>query len=234
MSLIPGKLGIQKLITSTQSLGEFDIDTDGKIKFATVNAGPTFTIEVKGRIAEQKNFTFIATVVGPTDQVIDVVQWDFLQINITIYDSTSNFVKLDASGFNTEAVGLQTITVPNGDILTDVLDLTFTSSNNSVIITGDANTKTIDFQAVGGGGSSTKYIKNVALIDWIGPSAGEYRLTVPFSFHGVTNPVATCYETNGAILELVLLPVHVDASNNISLIVTETPDARFIGKIVIE
>lgn len=234
MANIPGKLGIQKLVTSTQSLGEFDIDTDGKIKFTTVNAGPTFTIEVKGRIAEQKFFTFIANVVGPTDQVVDVVQWDFLQINITIYDSTSNFVKLDASGFNTEAVGLQTLTVPNGNNLTDVLDLTFTSSNNSVIITGNDITKTIDFQAVGGGGSSTKYIKNVALIDWIGPSAGEYTLTIPFSFHGVTNPVCACYEENASTFDLIMYPVNVDASNNIVIKANQTPDTRFLGKIVIE
>lgn len=231
MTLIPGKLGIQKLITNTESLGEFDIDTDGKIKFTTVNAGPDFTIEVKGRIAEQKFFTFIANVIGPTDQVIDVVQWDFLQINITIYDSTSNHVKLDASGFNTEAVALQSITVPNGSNLTDVSDLIFTSSDNSVIITGNNATGAIDLQATS---AASKYVKSVALIDWIGPSAGEYTLTIPFSFHGVANPIATCFENNAGSFNLILLSVNVDASNNVKIIATEIPDSRFIGKIVIE
>lgn len=231
MASIPGKLGLQALVTGTKSFGEFDIDTDGKIKFTTVNAGPNFTIEVKGRIAEQKFFTFIANAVGPADHVIDVVQWDFLQINITVYDSTSNYVKLDASGFNTDSAALQTVQVPNGSDLSNVSDLIFISSDNTVTITGNSTTGTIDFQAAA---VASKYIKSVALIDWVGPSAGEYTLTIPFSFHGVTNPIATCFENNAGSFDLILLPVNVDASNNVKITVNQTPDSRFVGKIVIE
>jgi hypothetical protein len=236
MAITAGKLGISKLITRTQSLGEFDIDTDGKIKFMTQNAGPTFTIEVKGRLASQHTFTPIANVVGSADAVVNVIQWDFLQINVTIYDSTSNCVVLTASGFNDDATALQSITVPFGTNLLGVSDLTFTSSDSSVVITGNTATNTIDIVSVGGGGGSPalKYTKTLLLTDWIGPSAGIYTLTIPFSLHGTLNPIVACYELNGSSYDLILIAADIDSSNNISLTATQTPDTRFIGKIVIE
>ena len=45
-----------------------------------MNAGPTFTIEVKGRLAGQSTFTFIDTVVGSSPKTIAVSNYDFLQI----------------------------------------------------------------------------------------------------------------------------------------------------------
>jgi hypothetical protein len=228
-----GKLGIDKLITSTQSLGEFDIDSDGKIAFSTVNAGPTFTIEVKGRKAGQTSFTFIDTVVGSADKTVVVTMWDFLQINITVYDSTSNFVKLIASGSNTDSEAINSINTPNGSLVA-TSDLNFTSQDNSVTITANINTNTIDFAAVGGGGGTTKYVKTVLLGDWVGPSSGEYTLTIAHSFHGIPNPQVVSYETSGADFEQILVPIKIDAAHNITLTVPQTPDTRFIGKIVIE
>jgi hypothetical protein len=227
-----GKLGIDKLITSTQSLGEFDIDSDGKIAFSTVNAGPTFTVEVKGRKAGQQNFTFIDTIVGSADKTVIVSMWDFLQINVTVYDSTSNYVQLIASGSNTDSEAINSITTPNGSIVA-TSDLNFTSQDNSVTITADANTNTIDFAAAGGG-ATTKYVKTVILGDWVGPSSGDYTLTIPFSFHGIANPQVVCYQTSGPEFEQILAPLKIDASHNIIITTSQTPDTRFIGKIVIE
>lgn len=82
--------------------------------------------------------------------------------------------------------------------------------------------------------SSEKYIKIITLGDWSGPSAGEYTLTVAYSFHGITNPKAVCYETNGASFDQILVPTTVNASNDIIITVNETIDARFLGKIVID
>ncbi len=82
--------------------------------------------------------------------------------------------------------------------------------------------------------SSQRYIKTVILGDWIGPSAGEYTLTIPFSFHGIATPNASCYETNGASFDKVLVPTTINASNDIIITVNETIDARFLGKIVID
>jgi hypothetical protein len=82
--------------------------------------------------------------------------------------------------------------------------------------------------------SSEKYTKTITLGDWSGPSAGEYTLTVAYSFHGITNPKAVCYETNGANFDQVLVPTTVNASNDIIITVNETIDARFLGKIVID
>jgi hypothetical protein len=227
-----GKLGINKLVTSTQSLGEFDIDSDGKIAFSTVNAGPTFTIEVKGRQAGQNIFTFIDTVIGSADKTVIVTMWDFLQINITVYDSTSNHVQVIASGSNTDSEAINSINTPNGSLVA-TSDLTFTSQDSSVTITADVNTNTIDFAAAGGG-ATTKYVKTVLLSDWVGPSSGEYTLTIAHSFHGIPNPQVVSYETSGADFEQILVPIKIDAAHNITLTVPQTPDTRFTGKIVIE
>lgn len=154
MTLIPGKLGVSKLITHTQSLGEFDISSDGKIKFTTENAGPTFTIEVKGRIEAQHTFTFITNCVGPEDHLVDILKWDYLQINITVYDTTGHYVNLNASGFNEDGTALTSISTPNGDLAL-VNDLVFISSDNSVTITGNSSTSTIDFKAPMGAGTVT-------------------------------------------------------------------------------
>jgi hypothetical protein len=233
MAITPGKLGIQSLVTGTKSFGEFDIDTDGKIKFTSVNAGPNFTIEVKGRIEAQKNFTFIANVVGPAEQVVDVIQWDFLQINVTVYDSISHYVEVNASGFNDDTAALRQISVPNGDNLTGVSEITFKSSDGSVTITGDSADGSIDFVSAGGG-STTKYTKTVLLTDWVGPSSNAYTLTIAHSFHGIPNPQVVCYETAGAEFEQILAPIKIDTSHNITITVPSTPDTRFIGKIVVE
>lgn len=228
-----GKLGVNKLITSTQSLGEFDIDSDSKIAFSTVNAGPTFTIEVKGRLAGQTSFTLIDTVVGPSPKTIAVSNYDFLQINITVYDSTLHYVQVIASGTNTDEATLNAVTTPIGTIVA-ASDLNFTSQDGSVTITADINTNTIDFAAIGGGGTTTKYTKTVTLGDWVGPSSGEYTLTIAFSFHGIPNPQVVSYETSGADFEQILVPTKIDAAHNITLTVPQTPDTRFTGKIVIE
>ena len=229
------QLGIDKLITHTQSLGEFDIDADGKIAFTTQNAGPTFTVEVKGRVAGQHDFTLIDTVVGSTPKTINVLMWDFLQINITVYDSTSNYVHLLAAGSHSDAAAsLNSIVTPAGTLVA-VSDLTFTSSDSSVNITGNSATNTIDITSTGGGGGSTvKYVKTVVLGDWTGPSAGEYTLIIPFAFHAIVNPEIVCYETNGAGFDQILMAANIDASNNITISVPQTPDSRFVGKIVIE
>lgn len=82
--------------------------------------------------------------------------------------------------------------------------------------------------------SSQRYIKTVILGDWTGPSAGEYTLTIPFSFHSIVSPNAECYETNGANFDQILVPTKINASNDIIITVNETPDSRFLGKIVID
>jgi hypothetical protein len=272
MAIIPGKLGLQKLVTGTGSFGEFDIDTDGKIKFTTVNAGPNFTIEVKGRIAEQKEFTFIANVVGPIDQVVHVVQWDFLQINVTVYDSTSNHVKLDASGFN-EGIsgGVTSVNGRDGNvILTDAdvglsgiqtqvntIDASVATHDNNItalIALTDVPANSSDlgtftgniipphyrikqaFQVLSDAIEVTppKYTTGISLIDWIGPSADKYTLTINYALHKILNPTVSCYEDDAGSLNLILVPVNVDASNNILITIPATPDSRFTGKIVIE
>jgi hypothetical protein len=227
------QLGIDRLVTHTESFGEFDINADGKIAFQTEHAGPTFTLEVKGRIAGQHTFTLIDTIVGSSPKTINTIMWDFLQINVTVYDSTSNYVHVLASGTSSDSgtVALNSISTPAGSLVA-VSDLVFTSSNGSVGIVANTVNNNIDFQALTAG--AAKYVKTVILGDWTGPSAGEYTLLIPHSQHGIANPEIACYETNGTGFDQILMASNIDASNNITISVPQTPDSRFIGKIVIE
>lgn len=228
------QLGIDRLVTHTESFGEFDINADGKIAFQTEHAGPTFTLEVKGRIAGQHAYTLIDTVVGSSPKTINVLMWDFLQINVTVYDSTSNYVHVLASGTSSDSgsVALNSISTPAGSLVA-VSDLIFTSSDSTVTIQANSSTNTIDFKSTATGGS-LKYVKTLLIGDWTGPSAGEYTLTIPFSQHGIINPEVVCYETTGAGFDQVLIATNIDASNNITIKANQTPDSRFVGKIVIE
>lgn len=108
--------------------------------------------------------------------------------------------------------------IPNDEVSDKILDMIeqFDSGNSDL------------------GNTDIKYTKTVLLGDWMGPSANEYTLTVAFSFHGIINPKAVCYEINGAEFELILVPTKVNSNNDIIITVNQTPDARFVGKIVID
>jgi hypothetical protein len=86
----------------------------------------------------------------------------------------------------------------------------------------------------GSGAASEKYTKTILMDDWTGPSANEYKIVVTYTFHGILNPTVTCYETNGAAFDQVLLSTSIDANNDITITVNQIPDARFVGKIVID
>jgi hypothetical protein len=154
-----GKVSLDKLITSTQSLGEFDVTSYDKIVFSTEHAGPTFEIEVKGRLAGEHTFTPIDVMTGLSPKTINIIQWDYIQINVVVYDSTSNFVHLVGSGTDSENIasgaGIGVINVPAGTNLVNVSEMTFTSSDSSVTITGNTATNTINIQAPTGSGTVT-------------------------------------------------------------------------------
>jgi hypothetical protein len=75
-----------------------------------------------------------------------------------------------------------------------------------------------------------------ATTDWGAPSGGYYTITVLESAHGKgLHPLAEIFELNGSVYERVEVDLlTVDSiTGNISFRVPETPDLRFVGKIVI-
>lgn len=85
----------------------------------------------------------------------------------------------------------------------------------------------------GGGGSSTPYVQAFSSVDWVS-SGGSYKITILESTHEKgTNYQVKVYETVGATFEEVGVGVTINSSGDAIISVTEIPDNRFTGKIII-
>lgn len=224
------KASVVQNITKAEIISTLVVSDETKLRFVVSNADSGNIISVKGRIVGQLDWDDITTLTGTNKTLVTVKTYDEVIIECTTFSSLTDFVRVVASSFN-EAGGSTTIDAPTGGQI-DSDSITLTSSNNSILITNDPNTNSIDFVAVGTAGTS-KYIETVVLGDWTGPASGEYTLSIPFSTHGIINPSVICYEINGGVFDLVQAYVNIDTSNNVIIKVTQTPDLRFAGKIVI-
>lgn len=224
------KTNFVETLTAPKLLPTTYISDEGKLRVVIEQADSGNTVVIRGRITGQGDWDILDTITGTTKKIVSVATYDELQIECTVYASTTNLVKVIVSSFN-EAGGSTSIDAPTGGTVSGDT-ITFTSLDNSVIITADSNTNSIDFQTVGGG-SSVKYVKTVILADWVGPSAGEYSLTIPFSFHAKSNPIVTCLETNGADFDVIDAAILL-TGNDVKVVVLSSPDTRFVGKIFID
>lgn len=84
------------------------------------------------------------------------------------------------------------------------------------------------------GGSSTPYVQTFLPIDWVGPASGEYSITIPQTMHnkGAT-PTVQVYEVNGSDSDQVVAFIRLSDTGDVIIIVSETPDLRFEGKVLI-
>ncbi len=83
---------------------------------------------------------------------------------------------------------------------------------------------------------TTRYLDTFdATTDWGTAAGGVYTITTPVATHGKgTSPLVQVYETvGGANLVAAATRVSIAADGAVSLIVSETPDGRHAGKIVI-
>lgn len=211
---------------SDSALGASNTSFQNTLTIAPYTTTTTKSLALKAPIASP---TFTGTVSGITKAMVGLGNVD------NTSDATKNSAvatltnkTIDANGTGNSIVNLEVADFAAGVIDTD---LTTVSGSDNTLPSAKAVKTYVDAAVLA---PTVKYIKTVALIDWGSPSGGEYTLTIPFSSHGIPNPLASCYETNGATFDFLICPVNVDASNNITIKVNETPDARFIGKIVIE
>ena len=154
---------INKTISSAENLGIYDVSDESKVRFVIENADAGNEVVIRGRIRGASSFEFLKTLTGSANQVVNVFTYEELEIECTNFESASNVVKVIASSFN-EAGGsaIESIGVPSGDTLTEIENLTLTSSDGSVTIVGDNSTKTINLTTTG---SSAVYIP-VDPTDW--------------------------------------------------------------------
>jgi hypothetical protein len=224
------KFGIKEYLKGASVFApEVDITDDTKIRLITNRAAPSNTIVLYGRIVGQDTWTIVGTLTGSGQKDFTVSMYDFVRLECTLFSAIGELV---GSGFQLTS-GIHTVTTPSGD-LTGLDTLEIISSDSSVIIANVAP-NIIDIRAIGSGGSSpaTKYVKTITLPDWA-IFSGEYVLTIPFSTHAIANPIVNCYENNGSSFDLLIAPVNIDTSNNITIYAAISPDTRFVGKIIIE
>lgn len=84
----------------------------------------------------------------------------------------------------------------------------------------------------GGGGPSTGFVKTFTIGAWIsGPQ--DYEITIPESEHlrGV-NPTVEVFELDGVYYD-VFVSIEVSNAGEIKLKVSQSPDNRFAGKVII-
>ena len=86
----------------------------------------------------------------------------------------------------------------------------------------------------GGAGSSPAYVNNFIVGDWSGPSGGEYTITILEATHDMgINPMVQVFEKVGVDFEEIEIAIEVTSIGDVIIKVTEVPDLRFEGKVLI-
>jgi hypothetical protein len=232
MSTNDTKASLNTLISGTGVFATFSVSDETKLRLVISDSTGSNSIIVKARIVGQTDWDTLTTIIGDSKQAINISTYDIVELECTSFGSTSSYVRVIASSFNEAGVSTA-IDGTSGTRIEDAELLTFTSTDGSVEIVTDNVNKTIDLIATGGGGTA-KYTTAFTLSNWIGPSAGEYFLDIPFSQHAKVNPVVTTYEDIAGELNKVETPVIVYTNNNIRIVTLSSPDTRFAGKIFIE
>lgn len=219
---------LNQLVFVPGSLGIGLIKDEGKVRFVISGAGPANLVRIRARIVNQTTWVTIQDLTGNGNTLVDIFAYDQMEAICLVFDAANgNDFRIVASSFD----GAQLFVTTAGGDLDNVSVLNFESSDNSVIITANPLTDTIDFIAPG---SSPDYIDTFnATTDWTGPSLDVYSRTIPFASHGKTSPSVDIFETNGLVEDLVFASVSVDAAYNIILTVTSAPDLRFAGKLIV-
>lgn len=221
---------LNNLVTGPGSLGIGTVTNESKVRFVITNADVSNLIRIRARINNQPTWTTLADLSGSINEVVDVFTWDQIEAIVLVYSSLSDRILVNASSYDSS---IFTIETPDGE-LSDISNVIFTSSDDSVIITGDPDAGTIDFISVGGGGGTPDYVATFNdTSDWSGPSSGFYSQSIPLSTHHKTNPTVDLFETVSGNNEQVMADISVDGSYVVTIKVPQTPDLRFAGKIII-
>lgn len=79
-----------------------------------------------------------------------------------------------------------------------------------------------------------KYSQTFIGADWAGPSSGNYSITIAAATHlKGTEPLVTVFEKSGSDYEVIIVNTIINSFGSVTIYVNQTPDLRFIGKIII-
>ena len=93
------KMRINKLISSAQNLGIFDVNDESKVRFVVEGAGPTNELIVRGRILGQESFIELRVFTGSINEVVNVFTYEEIEVECTVYDATGDQIKILAASF---------------------------------------------------------------------------------------------------------------------------------------
>lgn len=225
------KASVVQNISTAEIIATLNISDESKVRIVISNAAGGNTIVIRGRITGQLDWDTISTLTGNNKTAVSVKTYDEVQIECTVYASASNYVRVVVSSFS-DAGGSTVIDAPAGGQI-DSDAITLTSSDSSITITNDPVTNTIDFVATGVGGLSkyTSVFNNTT--DWV-LNGSNYELTVLAATYGSkANPVIYTFETIAGVDTEVFPAIIKNVTNDIILQVTQVPDNRYTGKIII-
>ena len=227
---------VNQLLTSAGKInGDYDISDESKIRIVIEECGAGNVVVVRGRIKGQANFVNLKTLTGQANDTVTVSTYDEVEIECTVFQPLASHIRVLASSFN-EAGGsaIESIGVPSGSNLTDFDSFSFTSSDSTIVISGNNTTKTIDLKVVGNLGDAFSDTFN-ATSNWGTPVSGVYSIPYPQTLHAKgTTPTIDVYELVSGEYVPVEVPMTIDLSGNVTLQISETPDLRFAGIIIIK
>lgn len=222
--------GLDQLVIAPGSLGIGLVKDEGKVRFVTAGAGVANVVRVRARINNQNTWTTLADLSGNVNEVVDVATFDQIEVICLVFDAANGYdFKIVASSFDSAQLYIKT---PNGD-LGNISDLSFISSNNSVEITADPLTNTIDFVAIGGGGGAVPFVVPFLIADWVS-GTGTYDITsLETVHHKGPDSTIQVFEDVAGVFEEVETIIEVNNVGDVTIKISSTPDLRFNGKIII-
>lgn len=220
--------GLDQIVVAPGSLGIGTIKDEGKVRFITAGAGPANVVRVRARIVGQSTWVTLTDLTGNINELVDIYGYDQLEVMCLVFNPANglNF-RILASSFDGTSMFFST---PSGDIDGQSV-ISFISSNSSVDISANSLTGEIDFQVTGG--STPPHVASFVSGDWVSDS-GQYQITVLAGTHlkGI-NPTVQIYEDVLGLFEEIEAPIELNTLGDITIIVEQTPDLRFSGKMII-
>lgn len=220
---------LDEIVTETGSLGIGVVKDEGTVRFVITGAGASNQVLVRGRIVNQPTWDNLATFTGNVNELVQVFTYDQLEVICTVFDADNGYdFRLVASSFDGSNVSVAT---PDGTI-NNVSTLTLTSLDDSILFNTDTLSGSVDL-SVATGAAITKKIIEFTTTNWT-LSGTEYLLTVSAATHTKgANPEVVVLENTGTEFAEVILYKSINASGDLLLAVSATPDNRFAGKLII-
>jgi hypothetical protein len=223
------QMSINQSIQAAEIIVTSSVSEEDKVRIVVSNASGGNVITVKGKLNNQDDFDLLQTITGNAKVVVTVTTYDIIEIECTSYGSSSDHVKVVAGSFKI-AGGSTSIGAPAGGTVSGD-PITFTSSNSSVSIVATPLTNTIDF--VTSSAPATKYQRTFNnTSDWT-LNGSNYELTILSATHGKANPVVQTFEIIAGVEDVVFPTIIKTAGNDIILQVTQVPDLRYNGRVII-